>query len=108
MSLSRVVLGGLLALGIVGLSADAAQAQYYGANNYNNRFGGGGGRYYPSYSAPRQVYNSPRYDYTPYYAPTYYPNANRSYYNNYNSGYNNRYRGGSGYSFRSGFNNYRR
>jgi len=104
MSLSRVVLGGLLALGIVGLSADAAQAQYYGANNYNNRFGGGGGRYYPSYSAPRQVYNSPRYDY----APTYYPNANRSYYNNYNSGYNNRYRGGSGYSFRSGFNNYRR
>ena len=58
MTLSRIAFGGLLALGFIGLSGDAVQAQTY-------RHG---------YPAPRPVYvaPAPRFS-TPYYVPVYTP-----------------------------------
>jgi len=108
MKLSRVLLGGLLALGFIGLSADVAQAQYRGG------YGGG-------YYNPRPVYLAPSYGYgySPYYRSVYSPpvvirpsyNSFQPYpgYSDYNSRFNSGYYpyGGSGFSLGFSFGGYR-
>ncbi len=112
MNIPRLLVGGFLALGIVGISADAAQAQYYGANNYNNRFSGGSN--FNSYSG-RSFYASPGYSggygyNQPYYGQFYGAPPTRSFYNyNYNRGYNyTPYQYNSGSSFQFNFGRVRR
>ncbi len=110
MSISRLVLGGLLALGMVGLSADAAQAQNYHRGGYNHGYGGRSYHPQSAYYSPHRVYASPTY-YSAYSSPYYGQNYYSPSY--YNSGYgSNSYRYGGypqqGFSFNFGYNNFRR
>lgn len=110
MSISRLLLGGLLALGIVGLSADAAHAQHYRGNT---RLG-----FYRNYTAipARPVYVEPNHGYgyiSPYmigpsytsYNLLYSPPISRSYYNyGYTSQYAyNPYGYGDGSGYQNGY-----
>ena len=116
MTLSRAVLGGLFALGIIGLSADSAQAQYFRSGGYHGIYRD----YIPIPTIlPQTLYGYPIYGNgfgsayyapQPYYGPRYYQGVAPSYFNfNYNSAYGaNPYSGSAGYNYGFRFGNYYR